>query len=117
MPTNLDITATEQGTIVVRAAFTDEDGDTVTPASDVLWTLTDTDGTVINSREDEIVSAAAAVNIVLSGDDLQILTAEASESVVERRILVETTYNSSLGSGLPLKKSGAFLIENLAAVT
>ena len=115
MPTNLDIIAHEKGTIVVRAAFTDEDGDTVTPASDVLWTLTDTAGTVINSRQDVAVSAAATVNIVLSGDDLALQTGEAGR--VERRILVATTYNSSLGTGLPLKKSGAFLIDDLVAVS
>ena len=116
MPTNLDITATEQGTIVVRAVFTDEDGDSVTPASNVLWTLTDTSGTVINSRQDEVESAAATVDIVLSGDDLAIQAGETAQ-YVERRILVETTYDSSLGSGLPLKKSGAFLVANLVAVT
>ena len=115
MPTNLDITANEQGTIVVRAAFTDEDGATVVPASNVLWTLTDTAGTVINSRLDEIESAAATVDIVLTGDDLALQTGESG--TVERRILVETTYNSSLGSGLSLKKSGAFQIEDLTAVS
>ncbi len=111
MPTNLDITANEQGTIVVRAAFTDEDGDAVVPASSVAWTLTDTSGNEIATGTE---SAAASVDIVLSGSNLALQTGESG--TVERLILVETTYNSTLGNGLPLKKSGAFLIEDLAAV-
>ena len=115
MPTNLDITASEQGTIVVRAVFTDEDGASATPASDVLWTLTDTAGTVINNREDETESAASTVDIVLSGDDLALQSGESG--TVERRITVETTYDSTLGNGLPLKQSGAFLVADMVAVS
>lgn len=116
MPTNLDITATEQGTIVVNAAFTDEDNAAVVPVS-VTWTLTDASGNVINSRSDQTASPAASVDIVLSGDDLAIQAGETALDFAERRILIKATYDSTLGSDLPLRKSGAFRIENLVAVS
>lgn len=117
MPTNLDVIFKEEGTGIVGAAFTDEDASAVTPNA-ITWTLTDAAGTVINSREDvAVASPDTSIDIVLSGDDLQILTAEASQKYVERLILVKSTYDSSLGSDLPAKQSGAFLIENLVAVS
>jgi hypothetical protein len=49
---------------------------------------------------------------VLSGDDLAIGTNGTS-----RRVTVQATYNSSLGTGLPLKAECYFSIENLLNVS
>jgi hypothetical protein len=112
----LDIVAKEKSTLKVTVAFTDEDGNAVTPTA-LTWTLTDSAGTVINDREDEEVATPGASNaIALSGNDLAIQSGEAG-TYVERRILVEAVYTSDLGAGLPLKWAGAFLVENLAGVS
>ena len=103
----------EEGTAVVTIAFKDEDGSAVTPSA-ATWTLTDGDGTVINSRNQVAIgSLAASVNVVLKGDDLSL----AAGSGTTRKFLVEYTYTSNLGSGLPGKAQLIFSIEDLAAVT
>jgi len=113
MPTLLTTHADEKSTYVVTAAFTDEDGNAVTPNT-LTWALTDSDGTVINDRDDESISPDTSVDIVLSGDDLQIV--DSSDDGV-RILTVEGTYNSDAGSGLPLKESCKFIVDNLVAVT
>lgn len=98
MATVLIVTATEGSTYVVTAAFTDEDGDAVVPAS-ITWTLTDSQGSVINERDGvEVETPAASVDILLQGADL-----EADPSGGGYLLFtIDATYNSSLGSGLPL---------------
>ncbi len=113
MPTTLTTHAIERSTFVISASFTDEAGEAVAPTS-ITWTLTDDYGTIINSREGEAVTPATSVDIVLSGADLAIT--EASASVI-RKMTVEATYNSSFGTGLPLKDQVTFQIDNLTAVT
>jgi len=113
------IEAREESTLVIQTSFTNEDGEAETPLT-LTWTLTDENGTVINSREDvEVSSPAASNDIVLSGDDLSMLAAEvtAGDITVERRFLVEATYNSDLGADLPLKDVVRFQIRNLVGVT
>lgn len=110
MPTKLTVDANEESTYVISAAFADEDGDSVVPSS-ITWTLTDASGNVINEREDVSVTPAATVNIVLSGDDLVIGTNGGS-----RRVTIRATYNSSLGTGLPLKDECLFNISDLLNV-
>lgn len=108
--------AMEKSTIAITASFEDEDGNDVTP-TEATWTLTDDNGTVINSREQvEISSLSTSVTVVLKGDDLQILSGEASEEVATRHFLIEALYNSSLGDGLPLNKSCVFPVYNLKYV-
>ena len=104
--------AIEQGTYVITAAFTDEDGNAETPTS-ITWTLTDESGTVINSRLNvSVLSPASTINIVLSGDDLTL-----DEGVgTNRIILFEWVYDSDLGSGLPGKGQGKFPIEAAVGV-
>ena len=102
--------AIEGSTYVVTAAFTDEDGDAVTPNT-VTWTLTTTNGTVINSREDVSITPDTSVDIVLSGDDLAV-----GSNGRYRILTVEAVYDSSYGTDLPLKARCAFEIENLAVV-
>lgn len=110
MPTKLTVDADEESTYVVSAAFTDEDGDSVVPSS-VTWTLTDWLGNVVNSRENVTITPAASVDIVLSGDDLAIGT-----HGINRRVTVRATYNSSAGTGLPLRAECYFQISNLKNV-
>ncbi len=98
MTTTLTVRALEDSTYVATFAFTDENGDAVTPNS-ITWTLLDVYRRVVNGREDVVVAApAASVDIVLSGDDLEPYSAK------ETKLLMTVTadYDSSLGLGLPL---------------
>jgi len=104
----LDSRAIEGSTFAVTMSFTDEDGTAVNP--DLLtWTLVDINGNIINSREDvAVVSPTSTQVITLQGNDLAI----PDPSTKERILLVTGTYTSDLGSGLPLKESVKFFIEN-----
>ena len=110
MSTVLTVKAVEKSTYVVTAAFTDEDGAAVVPASPVVWTLTDADGTQIATGS---VPAAAEVIIVLTCDDLAVTE---QVKTTQRIIIVETTYDSSLGSGLCLRDSATFFLENIMGI-
>jgi hypothetical protein len=113
MPTTITASrAIEQSTFVVTAAFTDESGDAVTPNA-VTWTLSKTDGTAINSREDESITPAASVNIVLSGDDLQVFSGDNYQRV----LTLKGDYNSDLGNNLPLNDELYFSVEDLVNVS
>lgn len=112
MATTLTVHATEQSTYVINITFYDEDGELVVPSA-AAWTLTDPAGNVVNSRTDVNISGlASSVDIVLKGDDL------ALEGYVgpKRHFTVEGTYNSTLGSGLPLKAVAIFEIDPLVVV-
>src|SRR5208337_1465156 len=74
----------------VLVAFLDENGNPVTPSS-VTWTLTDATGALINGRLNQIVPAAQAVTIGLSGEDIDYAT-----TMSKRRVLTVTAlYNST----------------------
>lgn len=104
--------AIERGTYVVTAAFTNEDGDAVTPSA-ATWTLTDRAGVVINSRSAvTITPLAASVNILLQGADLAL----PDNRHRARFVTVEFTYTSALGAGLPGKAEIEFYIDALRAV-
>lgn len=112
MATTLTTHATEQSTFVVTVKFYDEDGAAVVP-TEIKWTLTDPVGNVVNNRADvEIGTPASTVDIVLSGLDL------ALEGYVGpyRHLTIKATYNSTLGSGLPLREAAIFEIDPLVAV-
>lgn len=111
MPTKLTTNAIERSTYVITATFTDEDGDAEIPNSGLTWTLTNEHGTVINSRTAVAITAASTINIVLSGADLDI------DDGKFRVVTVEGTYNSTLGSNLPIKDEARFTVSNLTAVT
>lgn len=114
MPSTLTVNAVEKSTFVVNVAFTDEDSDSVTPTA-ATWTLTDCDGSIINSREDVTISTLDTnVDVVLSGDDLAI---QSGNDDGKRVFLIEGTYDSTLGSGLPFKDQAEFFIYDLVAVT
>jgi len=110
MPTTLTTRAIDESTLVVNCSFKDEDGIAVVPTK-ILWTLTDDAGVVINDREDiEITVPAASVDIVLSGLDLRYADGAA------RVLTINATYDSTLGSNLPLKDSVRFMVADLVAV-
>jgi len=112
MPATLTTHAIEEGTFIITASFTDEDGQDVVPTT-LTWTLTDTEGVVINGREDvEVTSPAASVDIVLKGDDLAIGHAPTAERI----LTVEGTYTGA-EAGLPIKDQVKFVIDGLVAVT
>lgn len=112
MISTLTTRAKENSTYVITVTFTDEDGDAVVPTS-ITWSLTDKSGNVINDREDVAVAVpASSVDVVLSGADLAVGTATA----VQRYFLVEATYNSDLGTGLPLNDECIFLLDGLVEV-
>lgn len=110
--TKLLTCAPEQGTFPVTFSFLDEAGDALTPDS-LTWSLYDTDGNVINSRSGEVIAADTSVTIVLTGDDLAI-TAGVTRL---RRLTLEGTFTSDLGSGIPLKAEAEFEIGDLVGVS
>ena len=115
MPATLAVHAKEKSTYIVTMDFTDEDGSAEIPTT-ITWTLSNIAGTVINSREDIAVAVpAASVDVLLKGDDLQLLTGEVNQGV--RVFTVEATYLSLLGADLPLNASVRFIVDNLLMIT
>ena len=113
-PEILDTIAEEQGTYVLDLDFKDEDDLPVIPIS-INWTLTTLGGEVVNSRSEvDISPPASTVNVVLSGDDLQLLTHKTSYSW--RLFTVKAVYNSDLAPGLPIHKAVRFKVRNLRLV-
>lgn len=112
MPDILTKKAVEESTYVITASFFDENSEPVVP-NDIAWTLTDMTGNIVNSRDAEVITPASVVYIVLSGDDLAV----GSESDDRRRIVtIEGTYDSDLGSDLPIKDQVEFQIEDLVII-
>lgn len=110
MATALTVTPVDRGVIVVTMAFTDAGGTATVPNS-ITWTLTDRYGTVINEREDVTVATpAASVSVTLSGDDLD------HNDGAFRRFIVDAEYDSTEGSGLPLRGMAYFPIEDIDKV-
>lgn len=109
MPTELSAHAIDQSTYIITVAFTDEEGAAVTPNA-ITWTLTGGGGGIINGREDETITPAPSLSIVLFGDDLDYSDGS------ERILMIEATYDSDLGSDLPLRDQVRFSIDNLIAV-
>lgn len=114
MSTVLRTKAQEEATFGIPIAFVDDADAAVTPSA-ATWTLTDQNGVVVNSRSAVAISPlSTTATIVLSGQDLALTT---SLLGTVRVLLVEFTYTSSLGSGLPGKHQIEFEIENLVGVT
>lgn len=108
MATTLTTIATEGSTYVVTCAFYDEDGGAEIPTSDVTWRLLDDKGNEISTGSE---SAAASVDIVLSGDDLAV--DDQYRELHWVNLVVSTTYDSTLGSDLPLVDVVKFQIRNI----
>lgn len=107
MPVTLSAHAREKNTFGIVASFFDEVGAALTPNSGMTWTMTNEAGTVINSRTAVAISSATSVTIVLSGADLDL------DDGAVRVVTVECTYNSGLGSNLPLKDQVTFFVDDL----
>ena len=106
--------AVERSTYIVPVTFRDENGDAVVPTA-ATWTLTTEYGVVVNSRANvAILPLAATVNVVLTGADLTMLGELDNRT---RLLLVQATYNSSLGSGLNLRDEIEFSVRPLVGVT
>jgi len=105
--------ATEESTYIVNVEIDDEYGNLVTPVT-LLWTLSTTYGIILNNREDVSVAVPTTSNdIVLSGDDLQILVGKPTET---RVFTVKGTYNSAHGSDLPFTGRTFLDVDNLAVI-
>jgi hypothetical protein len=107
---------TQEGSCLFVVQFRDpQTGSLISPVT-LNWTLTDTSDTIINSRDSvsvDITAGTTSVDILLSGDDLQIKSAEASKRHVRRLLLIEATYHSDLGLSIPANELVPFVIENL----
>lgn len=109
--------ANEKSTKSFTVVCTDEDGTAVTPTA-LLWTLVDVNQTLINSREQEVhASLSTSMTITLTGDDLQILSTETTRKKVKRYLVLEATYDSSLGNDMANKEEVEFFINNLNYVS
>jgi hypothetical protein len=113
MPIQATVDAVEKSTYVVNFSFLDENNNPTTPVS-VVWSLTDMQGNVINSRSKVFTPPYQTVTVVLSGNDLEILS---GNDLGQRALTVEATYNSTLGAGLYLKEELDFKVVNLVEVT
>lgn len=111
MLTRLSTLVNDRSTCVIRAEFTNEDGEAVVPDS-LAWSLRDGSGNVVNERDGVIVEdLAASIDIVLSGDDLDF---DADGPV--RFFTIAATYSSHLGSNLPLTGEAKFKISNFVGI-
>ena len=70
MKATLTTSAHPNGSYQITSAFTDEDGDAVTPETGLTWTLKDDKGDVVNSRTAVAMTEAASIETWLTGADL-----------------------------------------------
>lgn len=111
--TKLTLHAEEKATYVVSGTYYDESAVAITPTA-ANWTLTDTRGNVINSRSAVAIgSLSTTFAIVLSGSDLAV----DGNATTIRRIAIQYTYNSLLGSNLIGRSQAEFYIDNYVAVS
>jgi len=107
MATVLTLNAVDRSTYIITATFQDEDETPVTPDS-LSWTLTNGLGGIVNNRENVVVvSPQETETFILSGDDLAFADGKF------RRFIIEATYSSTLGTGLPLRAQANFSVEDL----
>lgn len=100
----------EEGHIAFDCQFYDETGETVTPDT-VQWTLTDTNGRVITTQTG--ITPATTITILITGEQLAL----PDPLLIKRHCLVEWTFTSTLGAGIPDKNQIEFNIQELTAVT
>lgn len=110
MPTKITTRALPDNTYVITTAFTDDDGDAVTPNAGLIWSLKDTKGTAINSRTDIDMTEAASIDTVLSGDDLA--TTGFNDDGM-RLFILSGTYDGTSGNDLPLDEVSVFIINDV----
>lgn len=110
--TQIDVQPLQDGSAKATATFTDEDTppNAVTPLT-ANWTLTDGLGNAINSRRHVTLAPAASISWLISAADLAI-----SDNGTERILIVDWTYNSTLGSNIPGRAQAQFSIEPVVIV-
>ena len=113
--TMLSTLAVEKSSFIIEAVFVDEADVSVVPKT-LKWTLIDcADGSVVNEREQVVVSSpAATTDILLQGNDLALLHSEARES---RELILEGTYDGTLGADIPIKEGVLFSIIGIGYIT
>ena len=109
MPTVLTAKAADKSTYKITATFKDSAGTLVVPDS-VVWQLTNLRGRTVNSRTGTTVTPASAIDIILSGEDLDAKDGQG------RVLTVEAVYDSDEGNNLPLKDEAMFEVEDLLNV-
>ena len=112
MASKLSEKAMEGSTFGIKADFVVRSSEGVTPVvpnSGLTWDLRDKDGAIVNSKEDQPLTPAESVYIVLSGNDLAL----SGGHPVERFVTIKGTFNSVLGNDLPLIDEVSFQIKNL----
>lgn len=100
----------------IEVAFTDSDGDAVTPSA-LKWSLSDGAGNIINSRDEVDYDGvlATSVILVLTENDTTLQDFESVPGTkYARYISFEWTYDSDeLGNNAIGRDEGIFYIENL----
>lgn len=107
----LDELAEERSTYSIVAEFSDEAGNPMAP-NVLYWSLYKGRDVVVNNRYQIGITPAASVEIVLSGADLALVRGETRNRV----LIIEGTYDSDVGLGLPLKDAVRFTIKDLKGV-
>ena len=100
-------TPNEASAILVTVTFKDFDDADFTPTT-CKWSLTDSGGSVVNSRDrvDATVTGASH-DFLLSGDDLLY-----ADDFGRRVFLVEGTYTSAYGVGIPYREEASFTCQD-----
>ena len=115
MTTKISIKPNELGTAVITMSFTDEDDAAVTPTS-LQWQLMKSGGTIVNDRafaDNAFTALAGEATVVLSGDDLAMF----GDGSGRRVFSIQGVYDSTAGSGLPIKDEAVFVIQQLLGQT
>jgi len=108
MPIQLEEKATEGSTLAITVRFYDETGALVVPTA-ANWTLLDAQAAVVNARDAvAITPLASSVTIVLHGADLIV-----GDNGNWRDLVIQSTYDSTLGDDLECNESVHFGIEAL----
>jgi hypothetical protein len=107
----MDIELVNEGSSVIfGVTFLDENGASVVPNA-IAWSLLTDDNTAV--VEEEPVTPAASVSVAVNGT---YLTLGNQYDQGYRTFVVESTYDSSAGSGLPVVGKMRFRIEDILGV-
>ena len=101
-----DVFAKEEASVFITAVFKDKNKVVVTPTA-ITWTLKDEEGNIINSREDEEVTPASSVTILLKGDDLP-----CTGSLERLIIYFNAEYTDDVTSNVPIKNSQLIIVSD-----
>jgi hypothetical protein len=107
--------APERGTKSITLSDFLDEADATATMKTLSWTLVDLDGAVVNSRTAVALTPAASVSFVLSGDDLALSGSTSKDR--KRRVTIKGTYDSDLGTDLPLTAEVEFEIDQFIGIT